>query len=91
MLRRVIFGPDEDFRKHQSQGALPAFIRLQRQVLYFGDSEGINRLLKHIADDEISRQVLRMLWDERSEEHIPYKPFSEWPDVVDPAFKDLIQ
>ncbi|EAW20707.1 putative calcium/calmodulin dependent protein kinase [Aspergillus fischeri NRRL 181] len=91
MLGRVIFGPDEDFRKHQTQGALPAFIRLQRQVSYFGDSEGINGLLKHIGDDEISCQVLRMLWDERSEEHIPYKPFSEWPEVVDPTFKDLIQ
>ncbi|GIK02025.1 hypothetical protein Aspvir_006068 [Aspergillus viridinutans] len=91
MLRRVIFGPDDDFRKHQSQGALPAFIRLQRQVSYFGDPEGINGLLKHIGDDEISCQILRMLWDERAEEHIPYTPFSEWPDVVDPAFKDLIR
>lgn len=75
MLGRVIFGPDEDFRKHQTQGALPALIRLQRQVSYFGDSEGINGLLKHITDDEISCQVLRMLWDGRSDEHIPYKPF----------------
>jgi len=32
-----------------------------------------------------------MLWDERYEEYIPYKPFSEWPDVSDAAFKDLIR
>ncbi|KAH1355141.1 hypothetical protein KXV22_003394 [Aspergillus fumigatus] len=91
MLGRVIFGPDEDFRKHQTQGALPALIRLQRQVSYFGDSEGINGLLKHITDDEISCQVLRMLWDGRSDEHIPNKPFCKWPEIVDPIFKDLIQ
>lgn len=91
MLGRVIFGPDEDFRKHQTQGALPALIRLQRQVSYFGDSEGINGLLKHITDDEISCQVLRMLWDGRSDEYIPYKPFCKWPEIVDPIFKDLIQ
>lgn len=51
----------------------------------------MNGLLKHIADDDTNCQVLRMLWDERSEEHIPYKPFPEWPDVGDTAFKDLIR
>lgn len=53
--------------------------------------DGITGLLKHIADDDISCQALRMLWDERCEEHIPYKPFNEWPDGVDSAFKDLVQ
>ncbi|KKK21070.1 calcium/calmodulin dependent protein [Aspergillus rambellii] len=78
ILGRVIFGPDEDFKKHQSQGALPALIRLQRQVSYFGDSGGVDGLLKHIADDEISCQVLQMLWDERSEEYLPYRPFPDF-------------
>lgn len=32
-----------------------------------------------------------MLWDERSEEHIPYRPFTQWPGVVDSSFEDLIQ
>jgi serine/threonine protein kinase len=32
-----------------------------------------------------------MLWDDQSEEHIPYKQFSEWPDGGDAAFKDLIR
>ncbi|RFU28457.1 hypothetical protein B7463_g7894, partial [Scytalidium lignicola] len=91
MLGRVIFGPDDDFRKHQAQGVLPALIRLQRQVSYFGDQEGFNGLLKHIADDNISCQVLRMLWEGRSEENIPYKPFSQWPDVSDVMFKDFIE
>ncbi|EED11722.1 calcium/calmodulin dependent protein kinase, putative [Talaromyces stipitatus ATCC 10500] len=90
MLGRVIFGPDQDFRKHEAQGALPAFIRLQRQVSYFGDMQGIGGLSKHISDDDISCQVLQMLWDERADEHIDYRPFVDWPDV-DPSFKDLIQ
>jgi len=91
LLGRVIFGPDDDFQRHLAQGALPALIRLQRQISYFGDWEGVNGLLKHIADDDTNCQVLRMLWDERSEEYIPYKPFSEWPDVGDAVFKDLIR
>lgn len=91
MLGRVIFGPDDDFRKHESQGALPAFIRLQRQVSYFGDKEGLNGLMKHVGDEEINCQILGMLWEERMEEHIPYKPFSTWPDVDDVSFKDLVQ
>ena len=89
-LGRVIFGPDEDFQFHQSQGALPAFIRLQRQVSYFGDQEGICGLSKQIADDGVSCEILQMLWDERSEAHVPYKPFSKWPDIVDPSFRDLV-
>ncbi|PKY01354.1 putative calcium/calmodulin dependent protein kinase [Aspergillus campestris IBT 28561] len=90
VLGRVIFGPDEDFEKHHAQGALPIFIRLQRQVSYFGDPEGINGLSKHLADDEFGREALQMLWDERLEEHIPYRPFAEWPEITDPDFKDLI-
>jgi hypothetical protein len=75
MLGRIIFGPNDDFDKHQAQGVLPALIRLQRQVSYFGDQGGVDGPLKDIAHDDISLQVLRMLWEERSEEHIPYKPF----------------
>ncbi|KAH8787984.1 kinase domain-containing protein [Diaporthe sp. PMI_573] len=91
MLGRVIFGPDDDFRKHESQGALSAFIRLQRQVSYFGDKDGLNGLMKHVGDEEVNCQVLGMLWDERTEEHIPYKPFSTLPDVQDISFRDLVQ
>ncbi|KAG4439251.1 hypothetical protein IFR05_005289 [Cadophora sp. M221] len=91
LLGRVIFGPDDDFQTNLAQGPLPSLIRLQRQVSYFGDGEGFSGLLKHIADDDTSCQVLRMLWDERFAEYIPYKPFSEWPDVGDAVFKDLIR
>ncbi|KFY90857.1 hypothetical protein V500_04927 [Pseudogymnoascus sp. VKM F-4518 (FW-2643)] len=91
LLGRVILGPDDDFQKHTEQGALPYIIRLQRQVSYFGDQEGVEGLLKHIADDETNCQVVRMLWEGRFEEYIPYKPFSEWADVTDVVFKDLIQ
>ncbi|KAJ9200660.1 hypothetical protein DTO021D3_2648 [Paecilomyces variotii] len=91
MLGRVIFGPDEDFQKHQAQGVLPTLIRLQRQVSYFGDQEGIDGLLEYIGDDETSCEVLQMLWEERLDENIPYKAFSEWPEVGDAEFKDFIK
>lgn len=89
MLGRVIFGPDDDFQKHEAQGALPALIRLQRQVAYFGDKEGLNGLMKHVGDDEVSCQILGMLWEERA--NYIYKSFSGWPEVGDTAFKDLIR
>lgn len=91
MLGRLIFGPDEDFEKHAALGALPAHIRLQRQVSYFGNPEGVNGLLKHIADDNTNFHVLRLLWEGRLDENIPYRPFSEWPDVENLNFKDLIR
>ncbi|KAB8207509.1 kinase-like domain-containing protein [Aspergillus parasiticus] len=90
ILGRVIFDPDDDVRKHDAQGVLPALIRLQRQVSYFVDQEGLSGLMKHIGDDGISCQVLQMLWGERQENHIPYRLFSEWQDVSDPVFKDFI-
>lgn len=46
--------------------------------------------MKHVGDEEINCQILRMLWNERTEDHIPYKPFSDWPDVDDSMFKNLI-
>jgi serine/threonine protein kinase len=76
---------------HQKQGVFPAIIRLQRQVSYFGDHDGVNGLLRHLQEDEVNCQVLKLLWDGRTDEDIPYKPFAEWPEVVDPAFKDLIR
>ncbi|KAL4738847.1 kinase-like domain-containing protein [Aspergillus similis] len=91
ILGRAILGPDKDFRNHESKGVLPALIRLQRQVSYFGDVDGITGFLKHVGDDVISCQLLRMLWDERADENIGYKAFSAWSDVLDSGFKDLIQ
>ncbi|KAI8956567.1 kinase domain-containing protein [Daldinia sp. FL1419] len=82
---------DNDFRKHKSQGALPTFIRLQHQISYFENKDGLNGLMKHVGDEEINYQILGMLWDKRLEEHIPYKPFLTWPDVEDISFRDLVQ
>ncbi|KAL9110588.1 MAG: hypothetical protein Q9227_004946 [Pyrenula ochraceoflavens] len=90
VLGRAIFGPDDDFQKHQAQGALPAMIRLQRQVSYFGDEKGLNGLMKHVADEEVNCQVLSMLWEERTADYIPYEPFANWPDVDDASFRGLI-
>lgn len=91
LLGRVILGADDDLQNHVAQVALPYLVRLQRQVSYFGDQEGVEGLLKHIGDDDVNCQVLQMLWEYRHEENIPYKPFSEWADVTDGVFKDLIR
>ncbi|KAE8829708.1 hypothetical protein P3342_008312 [Pyrenophora teres f. teres] len=90
VLGRVVLGHDDDFKLHESRGALPMFIRLQRQVSYFGDKEGLNGLMKHVGDEEMNCKVLAMLWEDRAADYIPYVPFSEWTDV-DSAFKDLIR
>lgn len=91
VLGRVICGPDEDFAHHEAQGALPAMIRLQRQVSYFGDSEGLNGLMTHVGDEEVNCQVLSLLWEDRDQDGIPYKPFSEWSELCDEQFIDLIK
>ncbi|KAK7177848.1 NB-ARC and TPR domain protein [Paraphaeosphaeria sporulosa] len=90
VLGRVILWPDDDFKLHESKGALPAFIRLQRQISYFGDKEGSDGLMKRVGDEEANCEILRMLWEERAADYIPYVPFSEWTDV-DSTFKDLIR
>jgi serine/threonine protein kinase len=93
VLGRVILGPDDDFRLHESKGALPALIRLQRQISYFGDKEGLNGLVKHVGDEEANCEILKMLWkmlwEERAAEYIPYVPFAQSTDV-DSTFKDLV-
>jgi serine/threonine protein kinase len=90
MLGRVIFGRDSDMTLHESRGVLPMLIRLQRQVSYFGEKEGLNGLMKHVGDEEINCQILSSMWDDRTEENIPYEPFTDWPDAGDEDFKDLI-
>ncbi|KAI9651647.1 MAG: hypothetical protein M1831_000550 [Alyxoria varia] len=90
VLGRVVFGPDDDFSKHQAQGALPALVRLQRQVSFFGDQEGLDGLMKHVGDEDVSCRILQTLWEERAEEYIPYVPFAEWPEVDDAAFRELV-
>lgn len=47
--------------------------------------------MKHVGDEEVNCQVLRMLWQERTEDYIPYEPFSNWLDPDDAVFKHLIQ
>jgi serine/threonine protein kinase len=90
VLSRVIFGPDADLEKHKQLGALPDMIRLQRQVSYFGDQEGVDGLRTYLGEDEISRTVLGMLWDDRLEPYIPYRPFRDWAGVEDDGFRDLV-
>ncbi|KAH9862061.1 hypothetical protein IAQ61_010263, partial [Plenodomus lingam] len=74
VLGRVILGPDDDFKLHELKGALPAFIRLQRQILYFGDKEGLNVLMKDVGDKEANCEILRMLWEDWALDYIPYVP-----------------
>ncbi|KAI0545242.1 kinase domain-containing protein [Xylaria curta] len=91
ILGRVIFGVDDDFRKHEAQGAFPALICLQRQISHFGDRDGLNGLMRHVGDEEVNCVILGMLWDDRAAEYHSYRPFSEWLDAGDDNFKDLAQ
>ncbi|KAL2373018.1 hypothetical protein RJ035_007559 [Blastomyces gilchristii] len=54
------------------------------------ESQGLNGLMKHVGDEEVNRQVLRFLWDDRVADYHSYKPFSDWPNVNDNKFKDVI-
>lgn len=77
--------------KHEAKGALPDIIRLQRQVSYFGTEQGVRGLTTHLGDDARSVMFLDMMWQDRHESDIPYKPFAEWPEVEDRMFVDLAQ
>ena len=90
MLGRVIFGPDADFQKHEAAGALPEIVRLQRQISYFPDRDSFNGLITHVGDNELSCQVLGMLWDDRVAEYHSYRPFSSWKDVEDFSFREVV-
>jgi serine/threonine protein kinase len=90
VLGRVIFGPDEDMRRYTDQGALASMVRLQRQVSYFGDRDGINGLLTHVGDDELSLQLLSNAYDSKDDKDHRYKHFSTWLELKDDAFKDLV-
>jgi serine/threonine protein kinase len=90
ILGRVIFGPDEDMRNYTDQGALASMVRLQRQVSYFGDRDGINGLLTHVGDDELSLELLSNAYDGKDDDDHGYKHFSTWPEVKDDSFKDLV-
>ncbi|KAH0334915.1 calcium/calmodulin dependent protein kinase, partial [Aureobasidium melanogenum] len=90
VLGQVIFALNDDFKKHEMQSALPYLIHLQRQIWFFGNEGGLEGLVKHVGDDELNCQALRMLWEERHEDYIGYSPFSSWPEVEDENFKDLI-
>ncbi|KAF1999125.1 putative calcium/calmodulin dependent protein kinase [Amniculicola lignicola CBS 123094] len=90
MLGHIIFGPDADLEKHKAAGALPEMIRLQRQISYFPDRESFNGLITHMGDDEISCQILGMLWDDRAADYHSYRPFSTWREVEDLSFRELV-
>ena len=77
--------------KHEKAGVYPVLVRLQRQVSYFGGADGLDGLVKFVGDDDMSCKVLRMMWEDRNDANIPYKPFRDWPDVKDEAFGDLVR
>ena len=63
-------------------------IRLQRAVSYFGTSESIEGLIRHLDENELNSQILKMLWEDREANYLPYQHFTTW-DVHD-DFKDLV-
>ena len=65
-------------------------VRLQRQVSYFGDRDGINGLLTHVGDDELSLELLSNAYDSKDDDGHGYKHFSTWPEIKDDTFKDLV-
>lgn len=77
-------------KQYTDQGALAAMVRLQRQVSYFGDKDGINGLLTHVGDDELSLQLLSNAYDCKDDDDHGYKHFSTWPEVKDDTFKHLV-
>ena len=91
MLGRVIFGHDPDLEKHVAAGALATIVRLQRQISYFPNRENFNGLITHVGDNELDCEVLGMLWDDRVADYHPYQPFSNWEDVQDPLFREVIE
>ena len=90
MLGCVVFGLDADLKKHVAAGALPGMVRLQRQISYFPDRESFNGLITHVGDNELSCQVLGMLWDDRVSDYHSYEPFYRWTDAGDQSFRELV-
>lgn len=46
--------------------------------------------MKNTGDQETNLRVLSFLWENRYVDYPPCKHFSEWPEVQDQAFKELI-
>ena len=74
-----------------SEGVLPFVVRMQRVVTYFGDIDGMKGLMKHVGDEEANCETLKILWETREDESVPYKPFADWPEVEDVVFTDLVR
>lgn len=91
MLGKVIFDVAEDYRKYESEGLLPYAFHLHRQVSFFGDREGLDGLVRNVDGEEAKRALLECFWTDRVADYHPYRPFSEWPNVTDDEFKDLIR
>ncbi|KAL1590755.1 hypothetical protein WHR41_00954 [Cladosporium halotolerans] len=90
MTGKIVCGPDADFDKHVARGALPAMIRLQRLVSYFGDREGLEGLVRHVGDEEVNLQVLELLWEDREAEYHSYRRFETWEEVRDEGLREVV-
>ena len=84
MLGRVIFAVDEE---ELAEGEELLAVVLERQISYFADEDGLNRLLNHLGDSPWC-EVLKVIRDGFNETN-PRKPFLMWKNV-DADFKDLI-
>ncbi|KAF2826364.1 hypothetical protein CC86DRAFT_260062, partial [Ophiobolus disseminans] len=47
-------------------------------------------LIMHVGDNELSCEVLAVLWDDRVADYHSYKPFSSWKDVEDGSFREVV-
>lgn len=84
VLKRVIFAVGEE---ELGEGEELLSVILERQISYFGDEAGINRLMEYLGDSPWC-EVLKVLRDGFNKNN-PRKPFCLWKDI-DADFKDLI-
>lgn len=84
VLKRVIFAVSEE---ELGEGEEKLAVVLERQISYFADEDGLNRLLMHLGDSPWC-EIFKVTRDGFNKTN-PRKPFALWKNV-DAEFKDLI-
>ncbi|EEH36213.2 hypothetical protein PAAG_00536 [Paracoccidioides lutzii Pb01] len=83
--------PDDHFKGELNKPSdIFSFTAVATSGFLFGDREELNGLMTHLGDEGVNSQVLGYLWDDRVVDYHRFKSFSEWPNVNDDMFEDLI-
>ncbi|ODH25684.1 hypothetical protein ACO22_05142 [Paracoccidioides brasiliensis] len=67
-----------------------SFTAVATSGFFLGDRQELNGLMTHLGDEGVNCEVLGYLWDDRVVDYRCYKSFSEWPNVYDDKFENLI-